>query len=73
MQGKQFTVNPSPTVSTQRVYLFEAQLHILSPDYFKLLKDTLRYKVVSQGTLQVTEVDNARFSDVDTIPFTLSN
>ena len=44
---------------TQRAYLFEAQLHILSPDYFKLLKDTLRYKVVSQGTLQVTEVDNA--------------
>ena len=58
LQGKQFTVNPSPTVSPQKAYLFEAQLHILSPDYFKLLKDTLRYKVVSQGMLQVTEVDN---------------
>ena len=30
-------VNPSPTVSPQRAYLFEAHLHILFPDYFKLL------------------------------------
>ena len=37
------------------------------------LMDTLRYKLVSQGTLQVTEVDNAWFSDVDMIPFTLSD
>ena len=35
--------------------------------------DTLRYKLVSQGTLQVTEVDNAWFLDVDMIPFTLSD
>ena len=37
------------------------------------LVDTLRYKLVSQGTLQVTEVDNAWFLDVDMIPFTLSD
>ena len=37
------------------------------------LMDTLRYKLVSQGTLQVTEVDNAWFSHVDMVPFTLSD
>ena len=36
VEGKQFTVNPSPTVSPQRAYLFEAHLHVLFPDYFKL-------------------------------------
>ena len=40
---------------------------------FQTPEGHIRYKVVSQGTLQVTEVDNAWFSDVDTIPFTLSN
>ena len=56
-------VNPSPTVSPQRAYLFEAHFAGFVFRLFQTpevgLMDTLRYKLVSQGTLQVTEVDNA--------------
>ena len=68
-------VNPSPTVSPQRAYFIWSTFAYFVSRLFQTpevgLMDTLRYKLVSQGT-QVT-VDNTWFSDVDMIPFTLSD